>query len=196
MTARTAAIRRQTAETDVTVDVKLDGTGKHRIATGVPFFNHMLTHVAVHGLVDLEIEATGDLEVDAHHTVEDVGIALGLALREALGDKAGIRRYASVALPMDEALALVAVDCSGRGLLAFDASFPAHKIGDFDVELVEEFLHALAVNGGITLHVRLLAGRNVHHMAEAIFKGLARALGDAVALDPQRAGVPSTKGVL
>lgn len=196
MTARSTTIQRQTAETDVTVEINLDGTGRHRIATGIPFFDHMLTHVAVHGLLDLEVQASGDLEVDAHHTVEDVGIVLGLALREALGDKTGIRRYASVALPMDEALALVAVDCSGRGFLAFNAAFPVSKIGDFDVELVEEFLRALAVNAGITLHVRLLAGNNAHHMAEAIFKGLGRALGDAVVLNPRRAGVPSTKGVL
>jgi len=194
---RTARIERKTAETDIRLEINLDGTGQFEIDTGVPFLDHMLSHVARHGMFDLTLRARGDTQIDDHHSVEDVGIALGQALRTALGDKAGIRRYGDVALPMDEALVLVAVDLSGRGLLAAELPFPREKVGRFDAELVPEFLRALAHNAGITLHVRLLAGENNHHIAEAAFKGLGRALGEAVALDVRRAGqIPSTKGVL
>lgn len=193
---RKAQIHRETRETCLDVQVVLDGSGRYEINTGVPFFDHMLSHVAVHGLLDLSIHARGDTAVDDHHTVEDVGIALGQALREALGDKRGIARYGQALLPMDEALALVALDCSGRGICVLEVHFPTEKVGRFDTELVAEFLRALAANGGLTLHVRLLSGSNSHHIAEAIFKALGRALRQAVAIDPQRADVPSTKGVL
>lgn len=194
---RTARIERKTAETDIQLEINLDGTGQFEIDSGAPFLDHMLSHVARHGMFDLTLRARGDTQIDDHHTVEDVGIALGQALRAALGDKAGVRRYGDVALPMDEALVLVAVDLSGRGLLTAALPFPTEKVGQFDTELVPEFLRALAHNAGITLHVRLLSGENSHHIAEAAFKGLGRALGEAVALDVRHAGqIPSTKGVL
>lgn len=193
---RRAEITRETQETAVTVGLRLDGTGRHEIATGVPFLDHMLAQVAVHGLLDLTVDARGDLAVDDHHTVEDVGIVLGQALKKALGDGQGVCRYGAATVPMDEALALVAVDLSGRAFLACDVPFAAPAIGRFDVQLVEEFLRALATHAGLTLHVRLLAGRNAHHVAEAVFKALGRALGQAVALDPRRGGVPSSKGTL
>jgi imidazoleglycerol-phosphate dehydratase len=193
---RRAEIARQTGETDIRLTLNLDGEGRWQIDTGVPFFDHMLSHVAVHALVDLDLTCRGDLEVDAHHTVEDVGIALGRALAEALGDRRGIVRYGQSLLPMDEALALVALDFSGRGLLVCEADLPGERVGAFDSELAPEFLRALAHNAGMTLHVRLLAAANTHHAIEAIFKALGRALGQAVARDPRRAGVPSTKGVL
>ncbi|MBN1639879.1 MAG: imidazoleglycerol-phosphate dehydratase HisB [Anaerolineae bacterium] len=194
---RSARIERQTAETQVAVEIDLDGTGRWEIVTGVGFFDHMLSHVAAHGLVDLSVHATGDLGVDAHHTVEDTGIALGQALRQALGDRRGIARYGQSLLPMDDALALVALDFSNRGLFVGDLAFSAHQVGGFDVELVSEFLRALAHHGGLTLHARLLCGENTHHQIEAVFKALGRALRQAVTLDPRRAGdVPSTKGVL
>ena len=193
---RQARIQRQTKETEIELSLDLDGQGEHEVDTSVPFLDHMLCHVAVHGLFDLTIRAQGDTDVDDHHTVEDVGIALGQALNEALGDKAGLTRYGSQIVPMDEALALVAVDISGRGLLVFEVEFPQAKVGRFDTELVGEFLRALAHNAGLTLHVRLLNGRNTHHVIEAIFKGLGRALRQAVGVDSRRAGVPSTKGVL
>lgn len=193
---RMAEIQRQTAETEIRVRLDLDGTGSYRVDTGVGFMDHMLCLWARHGAFDLELTARGDLNVDGHHTVEDAGICLGRALKEALGDKQGIVRYGHALIPMDEALVLVAVDLSGRSYVAFDVSLPAARVGDFDTELVEEFLRALASNGDFTLHVRLLAGRNTHHIIEAIFKALGRALRTAVALDPRGHGVPSTKGVL
>jgi imidazoleglycerol-phosphate dehydratase len=193
---RSASIERKTKETSITLALVLDGQGKHSISTGVPFLDHMLTHVTVHGLFDLTIQANGDTQVDDHHTVEDVGIVLGQALRQALGDGAGIRRYGDALLPMDEALALVAVDVSGRAVLGWDVAFSAECIGAFATELVEEFLHALVREGHLTVHVRLLAGHNAHHSAEAIFKALGRALRQAVEMDERRTGIPSTKGSL
>lgn len=194
---RRAEVVRNTNETQIRLTLDLDGTGEGKRATGVAFFDHMLDHVAKHGLFDLDVAAEGDYAIDDHHTVEDVGIALGKALAQALGDKAGIRRYGDATVPMDEALALAAVDFSGRGLLEFDGAIPASKVGTFDTELVPEFLRALAANAGMTLHVRVLAGQNSHHIIEGIFKALGRALREAVERDPRRGGaVPSTKGVL
>jgi imidazoleglycerol-phosphate dehydratase len=194
---RTAQIVRETGETRIEVDLDLDGAGLWQIDTGVGFLDHMLSHIAVHGLVDLTVRARGDLHVDGHHTVEDVGISLGLALREAMGDRKGIGRYGQCLLPMDESLALVALDFSNRGMFVGDLPFAARRVGDFDVELVAEFFRALAHNSGMTLHVRLLCGENTHHQIEAIFKGFGRALRQAAALDARLAGkVPSTKGVL
>lgn len=196
MSERTGAVDRTTAETSVRVRIELEG-GRVSAATGVPFFDHMLDQLGHHSRVGLEIEARGDLEIDAHHTVEDVGIALGDALESALGDKRGIRRFGNALVPMDEALAQVALDISGRALLVYDAAVPAESIGQFESVLCEEFLGALCRAAGLTLHVRLLAGRNAHHCVEAIFKAVARALGDAISADP-RAGdtIPSTKGTL
>ena len=191
---RTATIERTTRETSVKLTLALDGQGTHDIATGVPFLDHMLTHVAVHGLLDIALHASGDTEVDDHHTVEDVGIVFGQALHRALGDHAGIRRYGDAIVPMDEALALVAVDVSGRAVLGWDVEFEAEHIGTFATELVEEFLHALVREGHLTIHVHRLAGRNAHHVAEAIFKALGRALRQAVEKDERRSGIPSTKG--
>lgn len=194
---RKATIERKTTETEVTVELDLDGSGQWQVETGVGFFDHMLSHVAAHGLVDLRVRAEGDLHVDAHHTVEDVGIALGQALKQALGDRKGIVRYGQSLVPMDEALVLVALDCSNRGLFVGDLAFAAQHVGAFDVELVSEFLRALAYNGGLTLHARLLCGENTHHQIEAVFKALGRALRQAVSLDARRAGAaPSTKGTL
>lgn len=193
---RTAQVQRQTRETKVSVELDLDGVGRWEIATGVPFFDHMLSHVAVHSLIDVNVMCRGDLEVDAHHSVEDLGIALGQALRKALGNKAGITRYGSHTLPMDEALAMVSLDLSGRGLMVYRAEIPSAQVGSFDTELVAEFLRALAHNAAMTLHVNLLYGGNSHHIIEAIFKALGRALGQAVAFDSRRADIASTKGVL
>ena len=194
--SRTAAIARTTAETNIRIRLDLDGRGEHAIATGIPFLDHMLAQVARHGHFDLAVEATGDLAVDFHHTVEDVGITLGQALAKALGDKAGIRRYGHAYVPMDEALARVVVDCSGRPFLAYEAPRGVEAIGLFPFQLVEEFLRAVAVQAGLTLHVSILAGRDAHHMAEAIFKALGRALDVAVSRDERVKGIPSTKGVL
>ena len=194
---RSASVSRRTAETDVSVSLTLDGTGKAAIATGVGFLDHMLELFARHGLFDLEEKVEGDLHVDQHHTTEDTGIAVGQAFLKALGDKKGIARYADLHLPMDETLSRVALDISGRPFIVFKAEFPAEKIGAFDTELVREWFQAFAMNGGVTLHVEALYGDNSHHIAESCFKGLARALRKAVALDPREEGrVPSTKGML
>ncbi|MGH2750984.1 MAG: imidazoleglycerol-phosphate dehydratase HisB [Actinomycetota bacterium] len=193
---RRASLSRKTNETEITVELSLDG-GEVGAATGVPFFDHMLDQLGKHAHIGLIVRARGDLDIDAHHTVEDTGIVLGEALTAALGDKRGIRRYGDAVVPMEEALARVALDISGRPLLVYDASFPYEKVGQYDTALTEEFLQALCRTGGLTMHAKLLAGRNTHHMVEAVFKALARALGDAVSVD-ERAGdqVPSTKGVL
>ena len=194
---RSAEIRRKTAETDIQLALDLDGTGKGDVATGCGLLDHMLTLFARHGRFDLTARCWGDTYVDDHHTVEDIGICLGDALQQALGDKRGIARYGSCILPMDEALVLTAVDLSGRGLLCCDLDIPTEKVGTFDTELTEEFLMALARRGDMTVHVRQLAGRNSHHIIEGTFKSLARSLSQAVALDPRSAGeIPSTKGVL
>ena len=193
---RSATIERETRETQITVTLDLDGGGKTAVSTGVPFFDHMLDAFGRHGLFDLAVAAKGDLEIDAHHTVEDVGIVLGQAIAKALADKSGITRYGDAAVPMDEALVLAAVDISGRGALYYDVSLPIEIIGTFDTTLAKEFLVALATNAGVTLHVRSLAGDNAHHIVEAAFKAVARALAAAVALDARVSGVPSTKGAL
>ncbi|MDR7420887.1 MAG: imidazoleglycerol-phosphate dehydratase HisB [Armatimonadota bacterium] len=192
--SRTGAVARRTAETEVAVQVGLDGEGRVEAATGVAFFDHLLAAFGRHARFDLTVRAAGDLAVDAHHTVEDVGIVLGQAVRQAIGDGAGIARFASIHLPMDEALVLVALDVSGRSYLHFDVAFPADRVGAFPVDLVEEFLRAFTAHAGVTLHVALRHGRNTHHIAEAVFKGLGVALGRALARTGQ--GVPSTKGVL
>ena len=194
--SRQATVKRRTKETDIALTLRLDGSGEAVVSTGIGFFDHMLVLFAKHGLFDLELQAKGDLEVDAHHTVEDVGLALGQALREALGDKAGLRRYGWCLLPMDDALARIALDCSGRPYLAYEAPDNAEPIGNFPFQLLEEFLRAFSVQGGLNLHVALLDGRDSHHMAEAVFKGLARALDQATQIDPRVEGVPSTKGAL
>ena len=194
---RRAEIARKTAETEIAVTVALDGSGAGRIATGIGFFDHMLDQLARHSLIDMEIACRGDTYVDDHHSVEDTGIALGQALAKALGDKAGIRRYGSCHLAMDDALVRCALDLSGRPFLVWNVGFPSAKIGGFDTELVREFFQALATHGGITLHVDLLHGVNSHHIAEAAFKAVAQALRAAVEPDPRRGGaIPSTKGSL
>jgi len=194
---RTGEVDRTTMETAIRVRVDLDGTGVAKVATGVGFFDHMLEQLGRHSLIDLAVDAEGDLHVDSHHTVEDVGIALGTALTQALGDKRGIRRYGWAAVPMEEALVLVALDLSGRPFLAFDAPVPAERIGTYDPDLTEEFFMALTRSGGITLHVRLLSGRNSHHIVEGVFKAVAKALRIAVEVDPRGGDeVPSTKGIL
>jgi len=195
-TARSASLDRKTSETEITLRISLDGEGRSSIRTGIPFFDHMLTLFSRHGLVDLDVEAKGDIEVDYHHTVEDVGLALGAAFTKAIGDKSGIRRYGSAYVPMDEALARVVVDCSGRPYLAYEVPRGVEAIGLFPFQLVEEFLRAFSVQAGLTLHVSILAGRDAHHMAEAIFKALGRALDVAVSRDDRVKGIPSTKGVL
>ncbi len=194
---RSSTVSRTTAETVVTLTLGLDGGGSGKSNTGVDFLDHMLTLLASHGNFDLTVEAKGDIWVDFHHTVEDVGICLGKAFAEALGDKTGIRRYGSVTLPMDEALILCAADCSGRGMFCGGLELPTQKVGNFDTELAEEFFIAFARTSGVTLHIRQLAGKNSHHIIEGAFKAMGRALRQAVELDPGATGrVPSTKGVL
>jgi imidazoleglycerol-phosphate dehydratase len=194
---RTATIKRKTKETDIELSVNLDGTGVANIATGIGFFDHMLDLLARHSRIDLTVKAVGDLHIDYHHTTEDTGIALGQAVRQALGNMAGITRYAGVHMPMDETLTRVVIDISGRPFLVFKADFPRDKIGEFDTELVREWFQAFAINAGVTLHVETLYGDNSHHIAESCFKGLARALRTAVAIDPKAVGeIPSTKGSL
>jgi len=195
--SREATLERKTSETEIRLTLKLDGSGVSKISTGVAFFDHMLTLFAKHGLMDLELTAKGDIEVDYHHTVEDTGILLGQAIAKALGDKAGIRRYGFSYVPMDEALVRSVVDLSGRPFLAYNAPADVPAIGAaFSFQLVEEFLRAISVNAGMNLHVDVLAGRDAHHMAEGIFKSLARALDEATRIDPRVQGIPSTKGVL
>jgi imidazoleglycerol-phosphate dehydratase len=195
--SRTATIKRTTLETDIALTLDLDGSGRAEVTTGIGFLDHMLTALARHALFDLALQATGDLHIDYHHTTEDIGIVLGQALNQALGDKRGITRFGHAVVPMDEALVEAAIDISGRPLLAWSAAFERDKIGEMDTELFEEFFHALASNALITLHVTQKAGRNAHHVAEACFKATARALRMAVAVDPRLGGaVPSTKGSL
>ncbi len=193
--SRTATRERKTGETEVRLSLDLDG-GEYSAATGVGFFDHMLDLLARHGRLGLRVEASGDLETGAHHTVEDVGIVLGQALDEALGDRAGIRRYGSALVPMDEALAECAIDISGRPFVAFEGELPAQAIGDFDADLAEEFFRAVANSAKLTVHLQVRAGGNTHHMVEAAFKAFARALRVAVSIDPEESGVPSTKGTL
>ncbi|KPF70735.1 imidazoleglycerol-phosphate dehydratase [Bosea sp. AAP35] len=194
---RLGEVKRRTNETDIAVSLVLDGTGKAEISSGVGFFDHMLDLFARHSLIDLKVAVTGDTQIDDHHSVEDTGIALGEAIKQALGDKKGIRRYADIHLPMDETLTRVAIDVSGRPFLVFRTRFEAQKIGTFDTELVREFFQAFAMNAGITLHVETVYGDNAHHIAESCFKGLARALRRAIEVDPREGGrVPSTKGAL
>jgi len=194
--SRSAKIQRKTAETEIRLELNLDGTGQSESNTGVGFFDHMLTLLAKHAAFDLSVEAQGDLHVDQHHTVEDIGICFGQAMHQALGDKAGIRRYGHFMLPMEETLVSSAVDLSGRFFLVFNAAFPVSKIGDFESELVEDFWHAAAANALCNLHVTLHHGRNAHHISEAVFKSVARALRMAVEIDPRMPGIPSTKGTL
>ena len=194
--ARRAEIERKTAETQISIKLNLDGEGKCDIATGIGFLDHMLTLLAKHSFMDLTVKAKGDLEVDSHHTVEDIGIVLGEALQEALGDKAGIHRYGNCFIPMDETLAQVCLDFSGRPFLLFGAEIPKIKLGNYDTEMTEEFFRAVAVHCGLTLHIRVLYGSNVHHIIEAIFKAFARAVAEAAAVDPRVKGVMSSKGVL
>ncbi len=194
---RKATISRKTTETEVSATVNLDGTGSYAIKTGVGFFDHMMEQLARHSLIDITLEAKGDLHIDDHHTVEDCGIALGQAIAEALGDRKGIRRYASCDLPMDETLTHVAIDVSGRPFLVFKCEYPRHKIGTFDTELVREWFQAFAMNAGITLHLETAYGLNAHHIAESSFKALARSLRDALEIDPRQPNrIPSTKGSL
>jgi imidazoleglycerol-phosphate dehydratase len=194
---RKAYVSRRTKETQIEVHVDLDGTGRAQISTGVGFFDHMLEQLARHSLIDMEITTKGDLHIDAHHTVEDTGIALGQALRQALGDMRGITRFADAVIPMDETLTRIAIDLSGRPYLVFKTVFPRAKIGDFDTELVREFFQALTVHLGMNLHIETLYGENSHHISESSFKGVARALRQAMTVDARQAGeIPSTKGTL
>ncbi len=194
---RSADVKRDTKETQIKVSINLDGSGKADLNIGIPFLEHMLEQIARHGMFDLSIEANGDLEIDAHHTVEDVGITLGQALTEALGDKRGIRRYANAYVPLDEALSRVVIDCSGRPGLEYHAEYPRARVGDFDVDLIYEFFQGLVNHAMLTVHIDSIRGRNAHHIAETIFKAFGRALRAAVELDPKQEGViPSTKGSL
>ena len=193
---RSATIERKTAETQISLSLNLDGSGAADVASGIGFLDHMLTLFARHSGCDLSVRAAGDVEVDDHHLTEDIGIVLGLALKEALGEKRGIRRYGNILLPMDETLMLAAVDCSGRPFFVWDVTMPKPKVGTWDTELAEDFFRALAVNGGLTLHLRMISGTNTHHIVEAAFKACARAVREAVSLDPRETDVPSTKGTL
>ena len=193
---RSGKVIRKTAETEVEVEWTLDGIGRYEISTGLPFFDHMLSQMAKHGAFDLRLTARGDLAVDPHHTVEDVGICLGQALREALGDKRGIRRYGQALSPMMDALAQVALDLGGRPHLVYRLTPPLARVGNFDVQLIEEFFRAFCSQGGVDLHIQVPYGENVHHMVEAVFKGWGRALREAVCLDERQEGIPSTKGSL
>ncbi len=194
--SRSASIERVTGETTIKISMGLDGSGQTKVDTGIGFFDHMLILLGKHGLFDLTVAANGDIHVDGHHTVEDTGIVLGQAMAKALGNKAGIKRYGTAFVPMDEALAMVSLDISGRPYLVFDAVLPSERVGQFDSELTEEFLRAFSVHAGITLHVRLLSGKNTHHIIEAIFKALGRALDEATCQDDRIKGVMSTKGML
>ena len=193
---RTGKIVRETAETQISLEINLDGTGVSSVSTGIGFFDHMLALLAKHSLIDLSVRAKGDLEVDAHHTVEDTGICLGKALNRALGDKAGIRRYGSATVPMDEVLVTAAIDLSGRAYCVWQADVPAELLGAFNAALAEEFWRAVSANGAFNLHVVCHYGRNAHHLVEGIFKSAARALRQAIELDPRNPGIPLTKGVL
>lgn len=193
---RTASISRTTSETDIAVTLNLDGSGRSDIDTGIGFFDHMLRSFAKHGFFDLTVQVKGDLEVDCHHTIEDTGIVLGEAIKKAVGDKKGIRRYGSFALPMDETLVLTALDLSGRPYLCFDADFTVDRVGEFDTEMVREFFYAISYSCGMNLHIRQLAGQNNHHIIEAIFKSFAKALDEATGYDPRIKDVLSTKGIL
>ena len=194
--SRTAKVHRETSETDISIELKLDGSGQHQIESPVPFFNHMLAAVARHGFFDLTVRASGDIEIDAHHTVEDLGIVLGEAFRQALGDKAGVRRFGRATMPMHEALASVIIDFSGRPFLVFNVALPKAKVGAFDTELVEEFFVAFCNHAGANIHVNLAYGDNLHHIIEGIFKAFGRALDQATGIDPRIEGVLSTKGKL
>lgn len=193
---RKSKIERNTFETKIKMEMNLDGKGESNISTGIGFFDHMLNHISKHGFIDLNVDAKGDIEVDCHHTVEDVGIVFGKCLKEAVGDKKGIKRYGSFILPMEEALVLCSLDLSGRPYLNFDVEFSCDKIGNMDTEMVEEFFRAVCVNCGLNLHIKMLEGKNNHHIAEAIFKGFGKALDIAVSYDERIEGVLSTKGML
>ena len=196
MPKRAATVKRKTSETNISLSLMIDGTGKGSVKTGIPFFDHMLKLFAKHGLFDLKLKAKGDIEIDYHHTVEDVGICLGQAFREALGDKAGIIRYGEAKVPMDEALTEAIIDISGRPHLTYNVEITKTKFKDFDVEVVREFFEAFVMNSGITIHINLLRGRNMHHKIESIFKAFAVALSKACEISPRKKGVPSTKGIL
>jgi imidazoleglycerol-phosphate dehydratase len=194
---RKSSVSRDTTETKIAVEINIDGDGLYEISTGIGFFDHMLELLAKHGMLDLTVKAEGDTRVDCHHTVEDTGVVLGQAMKDALGNKAGIRRYGTFFLPMDEALAMVSLDLSGRPFLVYDVELPrVKKLGDFETETVEEFFRAFAFAAGITLHMKILYGKNAHHEIEALFKALGRALREAASADPREQGIPSTKGVL
>lgn len=196
MAVRTSEITRKTKETDITVKFSLDGNGKSRILTGIGFFDHILTGFAKHGFFDLEITCKGDLEIDTHHTVEDTGIVLGQAIKDALGDKIGIRRYGSFILPMDETLMLCSLDLSGRPYFNFDVSFTAERLGELETETIREFFYAVSYSAGMNLHIKELAGQNNHHRAEAMFKAFGKALDEAVGIEIRNKGILSTKGTL
>ena len=196
MGTRSATIDRKTAETDIQLNFNVDGSGSSKLNTGIGFFDHMLTHIAKHGFFDLDVACKGDLEVDCHHTIEDIGIVFGKAIREAIGDKAGIKRYGSCTLPMDETLVLCALDLSGRPYLNFDVDLTVQRLGTMDTEMVREFFMAVAVHAGMNLHIKLLDGINNHHIVEAVFKAFGNALDQATQIDPRIIGTRSTKGML